>query len=422
MAPAELLTVGDHLARCAACRERLSSADHLRTAFAALGTDLEAAAERDPAHLPPEQMAAYVDNQLNQEDRAIAEAHFEACAECYTELLDLRRFKTLLTSLHAAQQPPTAPPAERARLVALWRRPGYWLPVSAAAAAVLLLAWLAIIPLRGQVERLNGQMSELQRRNTELEDRLSSFSESHEKTDQAAQTQTEMPSAEPRVVALNDGGSLVTLDKQGRLTGLKSLSPSQEQLIKTVLTTQRVSTAPVLAALRGKLEVLMGGAAGRDSFSVISPVGTAVESDRPTLRWKPLSGATSYTVTLYNTGSKKTIVSPQLSATEWTPPSSLERGEMYAWEVTALRDGKEFTAPIAPMPQARFSVINQTALDEINHARQTYGKSHLVLGLLYAQAGLRADAERELKALAVDNADSLTVRNLIQSIRLPKIR
>src|SRR6185295_4641489 len=121
---------------------------------------------------------------------------------------------------------------------------------------------------------------------------------------------------------------------------------------------------------------------------------------RPAFRWRPLSGAVSYSVTLYNTASREVIVSPALAVTEWTPPQPLARGGIYAWEVTAIRDGKEFRAPMPPVPQAKFNVLQQATVNELNRARQMYPGSHLMPGILYAQAGLLDDAEREFEALA----------------------
>ena len=414
--PAELLTVGDHLARCAACREQMGSADQLRRAFVALGTDLETAADNEPAHLSPEQMAAYVDNQLEEVDRLIADSHLDHCVDCHTELLDLRRLKTALGGYPAEEQPPIAVPVRRNRLAALGLSPARWLPLTAAAALVLLFVWLGLIPLRQQVTKLNEQLSELRKGNDALEERITALAaiptqESHGNSP---------VSDVPMIVALNDSGRLVTLDEQGHLAGLKSLSETYEQQVKAVLTEQRVIVAPLLAELAGKQGVIMGPATERTGFSLRSPVGIVTETDRPTFRWGPLGGAGSYTVAVYNVTSKEVIVSASLSNTEWTPPNPLKRGFTYAWEVTALRDGKEFRAPMPPVPQAKFSILQETKVDELNRAKQMYSGSHLMLGILYAQAGLLSEAQREFEALAAANPDSLTAQKLLRSVKTGK--
>ena len=414
LAPSELLTIGDHLAGCAACREEMGSADQVRKAFVALGPDLETAADREPAHLAPEQMAAYVDNQLDEVDRSIADSHLDHCEECHTELLDLRMLKTVLPGYPVQEQALMAIPVRQNRLVAPWRSPTGWLPLTTAAVLVLLV-WLGLVPLRRQVTRLNEQLSDLQKRNDGLEERISSLIAA------PTQIQGETPiSSEPMVVALNDSGRLVTLDKQGRLTGLTSLSQTYEQLLKSALTEQRVKASPLLAELSGRQSVIMGPGAEREGFSLKGPVGTAIESDRPTFRWSPLSGAVSYTVTVYNVTSREAIASSSVSQTEWTPPHALERGNIYAWEVTATRDGKEFTVPKPPAPQARFSVLPQATVEELDRAKRMYPGSHLIPGLLYAQAGLRDAAEREFAALAAANPDSLTAQKLLRSVKAHK--
>jgi anti-sigma factor RsiW len=270
LAPAELLTVGDHLATCAACRAQMGSADQLRKAFVALGTELETAADNEPAHLAPEQMAAYVDNQIDDVDRSIADSHLDHCAECHTELLDLRRLKTALGGYAAQETAPITVPARRNRLVALGLSRARWLPFAAAAALVLLFVWLGLMPLRGQLTRLNEQLGVLQRQNDALEEKVSTLSSAA----QAQETHGDgLISDGPMVVVLNDGGTIVTLDKQGRLAGLKSDSQAYEQLVKTGLTEQRVKPAPLLAELIGKRGVIMGPASEGAGFR--SPVRLA---------------------------------------------------------------------------------------------------------------------------------------------------
>lgn len=416
LAAAEVVIVGDHLALCAACRKELSSADQLRRAFVALSTDLLAAANQEPAHLPPDLMAAYVDMQLDEVNRVIADSHLALCAECQTDMLDLRRLRTVLTGVPDQDEASSSPPPRRNKLATLRRWPTPWVAVQAAL-IVLFLVWVAIIPLRRRVTELKGQVSELQQRNNSLEEKLSSLTEPQVQAAESGRANggSSSPSA-PRV-ALNDGGALVTLDTQGRLVGLKPLPQPYEELVRTVLTDQRVKAPPLVAELAGKRGVLMGSAAGGEGFSLVSPLGTTLETDRPTFAWRPLSGARSYSVTIYNSASQQVAASPRISETEWTPPHPLERGSLYAWEVTAVKDGKEFIAPIPPAPQAKFKVLEETKLGELTHARQMYRGSHLILGILFAQAGLMDEAEQELKGLVAANPDSVTARNLLRSAK-----
>jgi tetratricopeptide (TPR) repeat protein len=56
-------------------------------------------------------------------------------------------------------------------------------------------------------------------------------------------------------------------------------------------------------------------------------------------------------------------------------------------------------------------------IDELSAARRDYGSSHLVLGLLYARAGLLEEAEHELRALQKANPDSAIAGQLLRRVR-----
>jgi hypothetical protein len=179
----------------------------------------------------------------------------------------------------------------------------------------------------------------------------------------------------------------------------------------------------MLAGLIGRAGTLMGGPGEGVAFALLSPVGTVVESDRPTFRWRPLNGAINYSVTIHDSNFNPVATSPSLGGTEWTIPRPLQRGTVYSWQVTALKDGNEITSPTPPAPEAKFKVLEQAKADEIERAKQTSGFSHLVLGILYAQGGLLDEAEREFVALLGVNPNSPVVQKLLhglQALRRPK--
>ena len=109
--------------------------------------------------------------------------------------------------------------------------------------------------------------------------------------------------------------------------------------------------------------------------------------------------------------------SPPLEGTTWTPPRALERGRVYSWQVTAVKDGKEIISPSAPAPEARFKVLEKAKADELMGVERAAAGSHLVRGTLYARAGLLDDAERELRALVAANPKSPAARKLLQSLQ-----
>ena len=148
-------------------------------------------------------------------------------------------------------------------------------------------------------------------------------------------------------------------------------------------------------------------------------MGTVVESQQPIFRWGELDGATSYVVNVYDVDYNEVARSPSLTSTEWKMPKSisLERGKVYIWQVTALRDRNEIVSPKPPAPEAKFQVLEQANLDNLQDTRAKYPEFPLVLAILYAQAGLLEDAEQELERLLDDNPQSTVVQSLLHSLR-----
>ncbi len=135
---------------------------------------------------------------------------------------------------------------------------------------------------------------------------------------------------------------------------------------------------------------------------------------RPTLRWSPLPGATIYVVTLQDQATGQAISSVSLTRTEWVPDQALTRGTTYAWQVAASGSGgAETVVPRPPDPPARFRVLGASDAEHF----QTLPASHLVRGVLYANAGLLDDAERELAALSAQNPNSEVADRLLMQIR-----
>ena len=217
---------------------------------------------------------------------------------------------------------------------------------------------------------------------------------------------------------LNDGGGQIILDREGKLSGIERLPPAYQQMVKGALTNRQLEKSPLLAGLTrpGSL-VIRGGDNQGGKFSVIEPIGKVMLSDQPAFRWSRLDGATSYAVEIYDDKFALVATSPQLTDDSWTPPQSLQRGVIYSWQVKAIKEGQEFITPRAPASQAKFRILDQAKVNELAQARRTYASSHLALALLYAQAGLLDEAERELRALQKANPNSAIVRRLLTNVR-----
>jgi hypothetical protein len=186
------------------------------------------------------------------------------------------------------------------------------------------------------------------------------------------------------------------------LAGLESLPRDARQRVEEALRAGAAQPPADLRALGGAREALMG-ASPPATLRVSAPLGTVQRGAQPTFRWEPLPGATSYVVTITDEAVRPIDRSPDVSGTAWTPARPLPRGRTYLWQVTATTPAGPLTAPAPPAPPARFKVLDAETAAVLEATARAHPQSHLLLGLLYVQAGLIAEARAEL--LAVPAAD-----------------
>jgi hypothetical protein len=91
--------------------------------------------------------------------------------------------------------------------------------------------------------------------------------------------------------------------------------------------------------------------------------------------------------------------------------------ESYGRRPIPANDGRELKAPRAPAPQAKFRILDAARANELAQARRAYASWRLILGAPYAQAGLHYEAEREFRALQVNNPNSELVQRLLKQVR-----
>ena len=418
LSTAELLSASDHLGACEPCRRRVERALDGDAAFLALKSDvLGEAAEMlspplDRMHLTFEQTAAYVDGALAGEELQATKDHLTCCVQCDLAVNDLRVFRDQVAPELIREYKPllvgNAIEKPRNRFVtamsALLPRP-HALIFGTALTALMLIAigwviWLTLQP--------NEKKPDLTRATPSPTIPVV--------TPVVSPTPPAEAPVEMVLAQLNDGGGEVTLNRDGKLSGLDHLPPAYQRMIRETLTNQQLEKSPLLAGLtRPGSSEMRGGNNQENKFSVTEPIGKVMLSNRPTFRWSQLEGATSYIVEVYDEKFTLVTTSPQLINNSWTPSQSLKRGGIYAWQVKALKDGQELIAPRSPAPQAKFRILDEAKTNELMQARRTYASSHLTLGVLYTQAGLLDEAEREMRALHRANPNSTIARRLLSN-------
>src|SRR5262249_49439001 len=215
---------------------------------------------------------------------------------------------------------------------------------------------------------------------------------------------------------LFDAGHTVGLDRKGSLVGFDYLSPDLREALTKALRRSNLEL-PRFEQFEEAPGVLMGPGPYTASFSVRSPIAGMIEESRPLLAWVPAAEDATYYVTIREVRSGHRIHSPPLQETQWKPAASLVRGGDYCWEVKAVfSDGRWTLAPAPPQPAARFRIVAKSDEMHLKQARALYPKSHLLLGVLYAKAGLIAPAKKELESLALTNPKSLVAKKLLRQV------
>lgn len=400
MTPVELLSADDHLARCEVCYGHIHLKEEWNSALASVESAFDGAVAA-AAHSDYEHLAAYVDGNLDRAERDEMDAHLQACSECAKELSELRAVQAALTA-GSGGRTHSAPISLWPKVVALWNTPAFrtWIPAAGALAALILVAWLVTSPLRDKTEERFGS------------DRRQGGNVAPKETATTGQSK-----AEDIAVTLNDGGGRLVMDKQGRLQGPLPLDPSHQDAVKAALIAQSVPPPPVLRELTTESERLMGSEHDRTQFRLIGPVSTVVLDDRPTFSWHPLTGAQGYDVAIYDANHRAVASGRSLATTIWRAPQPLYRGRIYTWQVRAEINGREVLAPPPTAPEARFKVLDEARAEQLKSLQQAYGASHMMLGVIYAEAGLMEESEREFQALLKANPHSAVAVNLLRSVR-----
>jgi anti-sigma factor RsiW len=382
LAVAELLDVSQHLGGCEACRARMAPREEVSLRFQAFQQALRS--DAGPRHLTYEQIEEYVDGTMGAPDRVSVESHARDCRLCAADVEGIRALKQELESAHRISR--------RDNRRAFWNwllgwRGGFVL--AAAACAVILV--MALRTPAGQKQNLavvtqgppNGSGNSAR----------------------AAQNGS----------VIRDGSRVFTVGDDGRIEGLAMVAEADRAVLEKALVEKRVEAAAPLSDLTSRSGVLLGSPTEPAGGKLLAPLATVVENPRPVFRWEPISGA-RYRVSIYDSGYNLVASSDSVSGTEWQAPKPLRRGARYSWQLNVHQNNSEYTLPTPPAPEARFRVLSAAQEASLVQARSVSGDSRLVLGILYAHAGLLDQAEEELRALEGQNPTSKEVADLLASV------
>ncbi|HET9712964.1 MAG TPA: hypothetical protein VFP64_13810 [Pyrinomonadaceae bacterium] len=389
LAPDVFLSVQRHVTDCASCAVQSDSPANLARDLEDLHSGLLDAPDQTPFHLSAAEAMAYARNTADEIDLEIAESHLSVCETCRAEV-QRHRVKA------AAFNP---------RALLNWWQP--WRVAAVALCGIVLVVftfWLLRSRSDQQTEQAVGPPTTSSPQNSP-----------------AASATPEVRPTEFALV-LNDGTQKVTVDKQGTLAGLERLPSPVQQRIRAALQSGKLEPSSALVQLASPPSTLLGKSRNGLPFQLIAPLSQVVRTEQPTFRWRPLAGAQSYTVTVTDADLNVVGTSPPLNTTEWRISNRLGDGVVYSWQVTALKDGVSITSPVLPAPQAKFKVIDRATAETLQQAERAYPDSHLTLGVLYAEAGLLDEGEKELQVLVRNNPRARIAVKLLENVKVMRHR
>jgi hypothetical protein len=408
----ELLAVDRHLASCDMCHDRLAA---MLSEVSERPYDLSI--DEEPFHLDYDQhLVPYVDGVANEIDREIIESHIALCTQCADDVRDLQVFR---------QQPAlqTPRPLKESR----WRmNPWRLLQPRFAVALIIAIFGLGVTTAVWFWSRKSSPLP-VHRVGPVATPEI--YKPTPEPSPGRVAT---LPSPAPSgdinmsreapLIALNDGGRQITLDKNGRSTGLESLPSDLRTTVEKVLAARKFGRSPAfgfenLAESNGRLR---GGSEPQDTIVQLSPAGVVLETDRPVFHWKAFEGASEYVITVHNSKLRQVENSGPVTGTSWSISKPLARGDTYSWQIRAVIDGRTVISPKPPAPETRFRVLGEKGMAAIETAKRTQATSHLTMAVLYWRHGLIEAAERELEALLRANPGSTVATELLRSLRSPR--
>lgn len=405
--PTERGRIDAHVAECESCLRRILPFEDSALVYSELTEALLPDSAEEPFHLSHAEVRRYTNGSVDRADRVIFESHLEICDQCSDAVQSLVA-SPLVEGVSASVPRPEIPAQQ---FSPAWSSAFRFTPARAAAAVLVVacLVFAFVVWRRWRAGEPTAQQANSQTPSTTP----GSGSPTPSETEPAKGATTDQLAT---ALSLEDNGAKVQLDSTGKLIGLEELPEASRSLVRDALANKTVSKPKVLDELTAPSITLLDPTARVNTFGLLAPSGTVVETDRPNLRWQVLAGATSYTVSVFDADFNLVTRSTPITVTQWTT-STLRRGMIYSWEVVAIKNAQEVRSPVAPAPRAQFKILESEKLRELTNLKKHSPISHLTLGLTYARFGLLAEAEGQLQILARENPNSPVAMRLLRTVQ-----
>jgi predicted anti-sigma-YlaC factor YlaD len=398
----------DHVLACETCRQLVVTPQEEAVALEALMKHLVTPESEKPYHLDLEAIEAFVDDKLDPLDRSTAKLHLEDCAECSSEVEDLRES---LATMKAASHTRVV---EHQASETVSRRFSMPLRIAAVIAliAVATVALIGVLKWRSTSPGITTGSQPTPFTSPQLP--ALAPSPGSNPPNLAENPPSKKPGEEPRrVIALKDGPNGIAIDEGGNVVGASSLSSETRQAVKEALTEERLTRPSVLDEVASAQVSERGPSGPEERIRIVYPVRTVIADTQPTLRWAPSKTAEAYRIEIADETFHQVAKSEDLPTTTgtWAPTTPLKRGGIYTWTIRAVNKEGDASAVVS---QGKFKVLSQDRVGELNQLKTS--QSHFALGLFYAREGMVADAEREFRILLKANPNSPVLKKLIKDV------
>lgn len=195
---------------------------------------------------------------------------------------------------------------------------------------------------------------------------------------------------------------------------LAFLSKNEREAVRQSVQVGRIQISEDLAQLQQDTT-----RRGNEDFPIkqILPKNEATLESQPVLRWQNAENS-EYRITVFDQALNKVAESEVLRQNSWQIDKKLAAG-FYFWEVLARKkDAAEFKPA---SKQAFFKIVGDAEKSRIEKAKRAT-KSNLISAILYARAGLFAEAERDLNAELKKNPKSVKAQKMLAQVREWKMK